>query len=535
MQLNKGIHGSPASTNNLYRLVPLNWTPEVIGILGGLIVSFFLFGFFNPYWRTTDQDILMIYDAFLQNDGLPRQIALHPAHLIVTALSTTYRALHGLGLLKTYSLSTLPPASDADAFNQAWTNVVHVARLLCLFFVLSYVTAFAFLLRWLVRDWRTAVLGMFAIAYSGGIAIGVRAVKPEMLSGAFVAIALLLLLIAARSPRTMGRPLLIGAAALSATLAMDNKVQAIFLISALPVLLLPFGEPSDHAGYWSQKGAGRSLAALVVAALLAVAAATPLVHQGLFPDVPFPMMHLVFGTGVFNALLAVSIGLGMLVFGRLWRVPIKEGLAAAAALVGGVALGLLPLYIHREAISVATVINPIDALYYYSGASAYGCGGGGCGSLPTMLFYSFRTMLAHHSFFLQTSPRPEIFLEWAVIAGIVFACRRGEYKAALQATFLIGAGMGIDILQAARALKIDYFHFTDPLIIIAAVILCAKVTSLQYHRWIYPIGALLIGLHIVLSQAEPLKESYLLRSGPETKCSILNDLPRLERFPFCRN
>jgi hypothetical protein len=405
----------------------------------------------------------------------------------------------------------------------------------CCASVLSYVTVFAFLLRWLVRDWRVALIGMFAIAYSGGIAIGVRAVKPETLSGALVAIALLLLLIAARSPRMIGRPLLVGAAALSATLALDNKVQAIFLICALPVLLLPFGEPSDHAGYWSQKGANRFLAALVVAALLAIAAATPLVHQGLFPDVAFPTMHRAFGAALFNALLAVWIGLGMLAFGWLWRVPGREGLAAAAALAGGIALGLLPLYIHREALSVATVINPIDALYFHSGGAANGCGGNSCASPLTMLFYSFGTMLAHHSFFLQTSPRPEIFLEWAVIAGIVFACRRGEYKVALQASFLIGTEMGIDILQAARALKQDYFHFTDPLIIIAAVILCAKVTSLQYHRWIYPVGAVLIALHIVISQAEPIKEAYLLRSGPETKCSILSDLPRLERFPFCRN
>jgi len=525
----------PKSADALPRLVPLTWPQEFAVILGGLAVSFFLFGFFNPYWRVTDQDILIIYDAFLQNDGLPRQITFHPAHLIVTALSTIYRALHDLGLLNSYSLSTLPPASDANAFNQAWTDVVRIARLLSLSIVMAYVTAFGFLLRRLVQDWRVAVLGMFALAYSGGIAMGVRTVKPELMSGALVAIALLILLIAARSPRTVWRPLLVGAAALSATLALDNKVQAIFLICALPVLLLPFGEPSDLDGYWSQRRAGWPLAALVVTALLAAAAATPLVYQGLFPGVAFPMMHLVFGAGVFNAMLAVWIGLGMLAFGRLWRVPVKEGLAAAAALVGGIALGLLPLYIHREAISVATVINPIDALLYHSGAMPSDCGAAHCGPPFALLFHSLGEMLKHHSFFLATSPRPEIFLEWAVIAGIVIAIRRGEYKVALQATFLIGATLGIDTLAAARALKQDYFHFTDPLIIIAAVLLLAKVTSLRFHRWAYPVGAALIALHIVFSQAEPIKHAYLMRSGPETMCSILDGLKRMERFPFCRD
>jgi len=95
--------------------------------------------------------------------------------------------------------------------------------------------------------------------------------------------------------------------------------------------------------------------------------------------------------------------------------------------------------------------------------------------------------------------------------------------------------LGVDTLQAARALKQDYFHFTDPLIIIAAVLLLAKVTSLRFHRWAFPIGVVFIALHIVLSQAEPIKHAYLLHSGPETMCSILDTLQRMERFPFCRN
>ena len=145
-------------------------------------------------------------------------------------LSAAYRALHGLGLLETYSLSTMPLASDVAAFTRSWTSAVQIARLLCLLIVLAYVTAFAFLLRALVEDWRVALLGTFAIAFSGGIAMSVRSVKPELLSGAFFAIALLILLISARSPRMAARPMLIGIAAFFATLAMDNKVQAIFLI-----------------------------------------------------------------------------------------------------------------------------------------------------------------------------------------------------------------------------------------------------------------------------------------------------------------
>jgi hypothetical protein len=542
--MNKVRDRSSTTANSLHRLCPLSWTHGILAILGGLIVSFFLFGFWMPYWRIADQDILMIHDAFLQNQGLPRMVTIHPAHLSVLALSGIFRLLHRLGFLSAYSLSTLPPASDVNAYNRAWTDVVHVARLVSLSIGLVYVLAFGFLLRRLVQDWRVATLGMFAIAYSGGIAMSIRSVKNELLSGSLVAIALLILLIAARLPRLTARPLLIGAAALIATLAMDNKVQAIFLITAFPVLLLPFGELSDRNGYWSQWRAGWALAGLAALALLAAAAAAPLVLQGLFPDVATrATAHPVFGaTSVFPALLAVWIGLGLLAFTLVWRVPVAEGLASAMAIVGGVAFGLLPLYIYRETSVVTTVINPIDALYIavsrylHAPGPVTQCGPAGCGLPFALLFHSFWGMVRHHSFFLDTSPRPEIFLEWSMIAGIVFVFRRGEHKVALQAAFLIATALGIDTLQAARALKQDYFNYTDPIIIIAAVVLLANARMLQYHRWTYPIGVALIGLHIVLSQAEPFKHALLLRSGPETKCSILKNLGQadLERFSFCR-
>ena len=519
---------------SLDRLTPLGWTQGLLLILAGLIVSFFLFGFFNPYWRIADQDILLVFDAFLQNDGLPRQVAYHPAHLIVTMLSATYRALHGLGLLETYSLSTMPLASDVAAFTRSWTHAVQIARLICLLIVLVYITAFAFLLRTLIRDWRVALLGTFAIAFSGGIAMSVRSVKPELLSGAFFAIALLILLISARSPRMTPRPVLIGVGAFFATLAMDNKVQAIFLVATLPVLLLPFGERSQQGGYWSERRAGWALAASVIFALLSAIAAAPLVRQGLFADETLLTMRRVFDTGVFQTMLIVWIASGMLAFGLLWRVPLAEGLTAAFSVVAGISLGLLPLYIYRATSSIAKVISPLDALYYFVAPADLQCGPGGCGFPFAMIFDSVKGLLLHHTFFLQTSPRPEIFLEWVIIAGIVIAFRRREYKAALQASFLICAVLAVDTLAAARALKQDYFNYTDPLIIIAGALLLAKLTDLQNHRWTYPIGATLIALHVAFSQAEPVKHAFLLRAGPESKCDVLNGLRGMERFPFCK-
>jgi hypothetical protein len=529
--------GTRPPINSLDKLTPFGWAGSLLVILGGLIASFFAFGFWYPFWRIADQDILLVYDALLQNASLPREIVLHPAHLTVLILSRTYRLLHDLGLLDSFSLATLPKANDAAAYNQAWTSLVQIARLTSLATALVYVAAFGFLLRRLIGDWRGAAIGMFAVAYSGGVSMSVRSVKPEMLTASLIAIALLILLLAARSPHMKARPLLLGAAALLGTLALDNKVQAVFLLSAFPLLLLPFGETSPQDGYWPEARAGWTLAAIAAATLLAAAGAMPLVVQGLSadPSVRFVKALSIFGmTGLPEALLAAWIGLGMLAFGLIWRVPVAESLAAALSLIGGVALGLLPLYLSRETSVVALVITPLDSLFGYVSDPTVECvRQGGCNMSFASVLGWLEETLTQHSFFLKTTPRPALFLEWCVIAGAAYAFRRGNYRLTLQVVFLIGAVLAVDTLEAAHALRQDYFQFTDPLIVIAAVLLIAGLPALQQSRWTYPVGALLIALHIAFSQAEPIKHAFK-RSGPEENCVFLNNLRRLESFPFCR-
>ena len=78
---------------------------------------------------------------------------------------------------------------------------------------------------------------------------------------------------------------------------------------------------------------------------------------------------------------------------------------------------------------------------------------------------------------------------------------------------------GVDTLGMARGLKQEYFILTDPLAIIAAALLIAKLTDLQRHRWTYPVGAALIVAHILVSQAEPVKHIFRT-DGPEVICGL---------------
>jgi hypothetical protein len=72
----------------------------------------------------------------------------------------------------------------------------------------------------------------------------------------------------------------------------------------------------------------------------------------------------------------------------------------------------------------------------------------------------------------------------------------------------------------------------DPLAIIAAALLIAKLTDLQRHRWTYPVGAALIVAHVLVSQAEPVKHIFRT-DGPEVLCGLYRSAKRVEHFAFC--
>src|ERR1700726_3234939 len=112
------------------RLTFLGWRWGLAAITAGLAASFLLFGYAVIYWRNADMDFMVIYSALALNDGKPQLFFDHTAYLTILSLKVWYRLLHALGLLAPYSLSTIPPASDAAAFDAAMTSVVRAGRVL---------------------------------------------------------------------------------------------------------------------------------------------------------------------------------------------------------------------------------------------------------------------------------------------------------------------------------------------------------------------------------------------------------------------
>lgn len=518
------------------RLTPFGWNGGLALIVVLLAASFFLAGYFIVYWRNADMDFMVVYRALSLGDG-KYVFFEHPAYFTIVSVKLWLQLLHSLGFLETSTLSAVPSASNIPAFDAAMTDIVRASRVLSWLKATIFVLIFAYLARLLVRDWRVALFATFAFAFSGGIAVHLRILRSEMIAGCFFAFALMVLIAMARRGETW-RPFAIGAASALCVLAMENKIHAILLIALLPILILPFGVSSSASSvFWrNTPNAWITVFAAALTATILVYAALPLIAIGLNPagTEMAALRPLLFGKfGVYQTLLLVWIGLCMVVFSRLWRVHFTETLASMFAVVAGASLGLLALLIHYNTSNVVVVLNPIEEMLTFADAGAISAVGGNAPFAAIGLLLSgVVSVFQRYTFFLFTSPRPTVFLSWLILPGIIFAWRRGEKQAAVQAALLMMSAIGVDALGIRRGLKAEYFILTDPLIILAGMILLDRMSDLRFHRWTYKIGVTLIALHVGISQAEPVK-LMTKRAGPEGICEWNQYYLPLLPLPWC--
>jgi hypothetical protein len=524
-----------APVDNFDRLTFLGWRWGLAAIVAGLALSFFLFGYAVIYWRNADMDFMVIHSALTLNDGKPQYFFDHTAYLTILSTKLWFQLLHGLGWLDAWSLSSIPPASNAAAFDAAMTQAVRAGRVLVFLIATGCVLIFAALMRMVVRDWRVAMLATLAFAFSGGIAVHSRILRSELVAACPVIFALLVLIIAGRRA-TLARPLAIALAAALCMLGLENKVQAILLIGALPLLVLPFGSAeSASVAFWRTPSAWLATLITAIVAAAALSTAWPLIATGLdraLLDAAQFRPLLMGRYGIYQVLLVFLIGGCMIAYAAIWKVAASETLASMCAMIAAAAIALLLLDLQYDTRNVIVVVNPLEKMLTYADASGTDAANAGLSGIFMLLLQGIGSVLARYTFVLHSSPRPTVFLVWLIIPGIVMAWRRDERLVALQSLMLLLAAIGIDALGARRGLKSEYFIFTDPLIILAGAILLDRMSNLRFHKWAYVVGMTLFALHIAIGQAEPVKYAFK-RTGPESICQWNRHYMPLLPLPWC--
>src|SRR3984957_2230767 len=495
---------SGAGFDALAPLTFLGWRGGLAAIAASLAVSFFFYGYAVVYWRNADMDFMVIYNALVLNDGKPQLFFDHTGYLTILVVKVWFEILHGLGLLNSYSLSSMPPASDPLGFDAAMTSAVRAGRLVAWLIATASVLVFASLIRAIMRDWRLALIATFAFAFSGGLAVHERILRTELVAACPVIFALMIMIMIGRRA-DIARPLWMALASALCVLGLENKVQAILLIATLPVLILPFGgEESTSVAFWRNSRSAFALAALAaIAAALAMWTAWPLVATGFdraFLDAA-GFRPLLFGRfGTYQVALLLLTGASILVYAAIWKVSAAETLASMAAIAAGAAVALLALDLHYNSGNVIAVFNPLEKMLKFVDAGTATAANQSCfADIFRLLLDGIAAVAARYSFVLHPSPRPTVLLTWLIVPGIVYTWVRGEKQPAIQALLLLMAAVAIDALGTRRGLKSEYFIFTDPLIILAGAFLLDRMPDLRLRKWATPIASILFILQIVIS------------------------------------
>lgn len=505
------------------RLTPFGWNGGLAVILALLAASFFLAGYFVIYWRNADMDFMIVYNALVMNDGKPQHFFDHPSYFTILSVKWWFQFLHSLGLLDAWKLSSIPSALNVPAFDAAMTEAVRAGRVVAWLTASIFVLCFAALARRMFRDWRIAMLATFAFGFSGGMAVHMRILRSELIAACLVLFALMILIMVGRRASNW-RPLAIAGAAALCVLGMENKVQIVLLVAALPLLLLPFGSPASISTAFWGNSARAWVAALValMAAILMFYLARPILLDAIDPVATrnASMLRPLIGNafGIYQVALLGWIAAGMAGYAAIWRISLAETITAMLAVIAGASFGLLALYLQYDPQNAVAVVNPIEKMLVFADVSATSAvDGGKLSAAFDLLFIGVASVLQRYTFILFTSPRPTVFLTWLIIPGIIYAWRRGERQVAVQALLLLLVAIGMDSLGVRRGLKSEYFLLTDPLIILAGALLLDRMNDLRWSKWAYPIGVALIVVHVAVSQAEPVKH-VLKRSGPEYIC-----------------
>jgi len=499
------------------RLTFLGQRGGLLAIVLGLTASFFLFGYFVIYWRNADMDFMIVYNALLLNDGRPQEYFDHPSYFTILSVAAFFRLWHALGLLDAYALSAIPSAANVTAFDAAMTQAVRAGRLVAWLTGTGLVLCFAGLIRRLVRDWRIALLATFAFAFSGGVAVHIRILRSEMIAASLVTFALMILMMVGRRARAW-RPVGLACAAALCVLGLENKVQVILLIAALPALAPAFGgKGGASTGFWRTRPSWLAALLAILAAALMLKAALPILDAGFDAANADAagLRPLIERYGVYQIALLAWIGAGMLAFAGLWRVTASETVAAVAAVAAGAAVGLTALDLQYNIGDVVAVLNPIEKMLTFATLSAAETSS--WRSALDIFAHNLGSVLRRYSFFLYTSARPTVFLIWLIWPGIIHAWLTGKKQVALQATLLMLVATFIDTLGVQRGLKSEYFILTDPLMILAGAVLLQSLDRQPRGGFAVATAVTLFYAHILISQAEPIKH-VMKRSGPDYIC-----------------
>jgi hypothetical protein len=505
-----------------------------------MLCSFLLVGLQAPYWHKAGANLVSVYEALLFNQGLPQEFLLYPNYLGPQLLGVWYQLLHAAHLIPYSKLAEVQTVNTIPQFDVVWQELVAWGYWYSFAIGSIYVFFATVLIRRLVGSTRVALLAGLALAFSDGVALAYRIMRPELISSALVFLALLLTLNAALATSNFIRCAMLGIAGLFVALGLTEKVQALLPALTIPVISLSFGrvDPSPDRTSEFHKIAA---ATLIVSALLIVPPTVQLMQLGTAAMLSSHLLaYRPLGNvaGTYQWLFLLYVGSCMAIYAWLWRTPPLVAITAALAVFVGLALGFLALYWRYDVEVVVAVANPIEHLHAMSATPEAALPTTSITTLVEKYVGGLFRALGVHTFIYSPTHRPTLIIEWLSIVAAFTLWRRGEKLSAMQITLLLLSAFAVDAsftLRGGQAggLRTYYTPYTDPFIVLAGAIALRRFSSEFTSRRAKTAIIALAVVYVAWGNFEPARATY--DEYPKRKvCIVAAQFMKRIDIPYCR-
>jgi len=412
---------------------------------------------YRHYLFSYDVDIVYVYQALLFNDGLKQDHFAHSGYVYYLILTGWIKALYWLGIVGVERLSELP---GPDAFEPFFAELVYAGRWLSVVLVTALAVCFYYGVRFLTGNRHVAAAAAIVLAFSPGMVVHSLILRTELPAMLF-SLSAFFTLIAAIRARGWHEIRLLVAVGFFCMIAMMTKMQVVFLLLALPVLALAFGERGQPVVGPNDDPHRRWLAvAFAVGAItFAIPAAAMIIGR-----------IAVKGTGIYQAVVVIYVVVSIFVYGRLFRRTVRDAMFCAAAIALGVAIGQYVNFVYHNVANTDALANFIEHMSPFANLGELRSTGLYQESVLRFLgFLGAVLERVYLNFDLRRFPVQLIY--WYVAVGALVALRRGRYRLAIQCVALLGVAIGMEAFCRLRSYNPTYYIFVVPWILIAAAVL----------------------------------------------------------------
>jgi hypothetical protein len=221
-------------------LIRLQSTPRRLAVVSLLlfaipIAASLYHDIHRDYLTTPDGDLWSMYNALRINAGMAQKYLDHPGHISFVLMAWWLELMDLLGIIPVSALDQLPP-NRSQKFATVYAQIIFAGRYFVtlasgVFAILFFHTALAF-----TRNFAAAAAAGLLFASSPALATQALMIYHEQLSALFALLAFAALLAASRRQGfSLAAPMFL--AGLFTILSLLEKIQSVFIILALPVMV----------------------------------------------------------------------------------------------------------------------------------------------------------------------------------------------------------------------------------------------------------------------------------------------------------